>query len=153
MSTTKLKDKSERWLEDLIRKANEYFDSVQPVDVEVVLEEQPVIVRVPFIRPDEFSELTSCHPPRPGVAVDATLWFGLSGVTRAYPGITILHDGEEDDLYRVRNQEAVYTWPEIYDVLAPEDAQNVRMAVWALHIWEPQQRHAAARAKKEANNG
>lgn len=135
-------------LDDLIKQARAHLESIEPVDVEVVFGDQAATVRVPFIMPDDFTELTDLHPPRPGVAVDMSLWFSLSAVTAAYPGVVLIIDDVEDDLYRVREKEAVYIWPELYAVMSPEDAQNVRMAVWALHIWEPQQRLAAAKAKE-----
>ncbi|MFC7942277.1 hypothetical protein ACFUPZ_03345 [Microbacterium oxydans] len=130
-----------------------YLESIQPVDVPVAIGEKNLTVRVPFLMPEEFGNLTSLHPPRPGVAVDLTLWFSLDAVTKAMPNITLIDGDEVDDLFRLRDKEAVYVWPEIYRTLEPEDAQNVRMAVWALHIWEPEQRRLSVLQKKEADNG
>lgn len=140
----KLAQKSGGRLDELLEKQKEYLASIQPVDVAMMFEDEAVTVRVPFIMPEEFSELTARHAPQIGVAVDASLWFSLSGVTAAYPGVVLIVDGVEDDLYRVRDKEAVYIWPEVYAAMSPEDAKDVRMAVWALHIWEPQKRHAEA---------
>lgn len=149
----KLVQKEGGWLEALLEKQKEHLASIQPVDVAVMFEDEAVIVRVPFIMPDEFSELTARHAPQIGVAVDSSLWFSLSGVTAAYPGVVLIVDGVEDDLYRVRDREAVYIWPEVYAAMSPEDAKDVRMAVWGLHIWEPQQRHAEAlKREKEAED-
>lgn len=142
------------WLDALLEKARAHYDSIQPVDVEIMLGEAMATLRIPFMRPGEFSDLTDYHPPRPGVAADMPLWFSLSDVTRVYPGIVLVTDDGEDNLFRLRDKEAAYVWPELYDALAPEDAKNARMAVWALHVWEPEQRHKAALAKKkEADHG
>ena len=141
-------------LDALLEKQREHHRSIQPVEVDVMLGEQPVKLFIPFVFPDEFSELADRHAPRRSVAADIPLWFDLNGVTGAYPGITAMVDGDTDDLYRVRDQEAVYGWPDLYKALSPEDQQNARMAVWALHIWEPEQRRIAAFAKnEEANRG
>lgn len=139
-------------LDELIANQKAYLESIEPMDVPVAIGEKNLVVRVPFLMPEEFTRLVENHPPRPGVAQDIPLWFSLAGVTRAIPNIVLVDGDEEDDLFRLRDKEAVYTWPEIFDALEPEDSQNVRMAVWALHIWEPEQRRAKAKAKKGANN-
>lgn len=133
-----------------------YLESIEPVDVPVAIGEKNLIIRVPFLMPEEFGILTAVHPPRPGVAVDLTLWFSLDAVTKAMPNITLIDGDEVDALFRLRDKEAAYVWPEIYGALEPEDAQNVRMAVWALHIWEPEQRRLSVlqkKTKKGAHNG
>lgn len=141
-------------LDALLEKQEEHYRSIQPVEVDVMVGEQPVKLLVPFVWPADFSELADHHAPRRSVAADIPLWFDLDGVTGAYPGITAMVDGETDDLYRVRDQEAVYGWPDLYKALSPEDRQSARMAVWALHIWEPEQRRIAAFAKSAGvNNG
>jgi len=142
-------------LEELIARQDEYFRSIEPVEVDVIVGEQPVKLFVPFIYPTEFDELAARNPPHRFGAVDIPLWFDLEGVTGSYPGITVVSDGETDDLYRVRDQEAVYCWPDLYKVLSPEDRKSARMAVWALHVWEPDQQRKRAAAKKSegATNG
>lgn len=135
-------------IDALIKRQQDYLESIQPVDVEVTLGEQIVNIRVPFIMPSEFNDLADHHPPRPGVQADLPLWFSLHDTTRAYPNVTIIVGDEEDDLFVIRDKEAFYRWGEVYDALEPEDQANVRMAVWALHVWEPQQRKA-----KGAQNG
>lgn len=140
-------------IDKLIAEQKAYLESIQPVDVPVAIGEKNLTIRVPFMMPAEFSNLAALHPPRPGVAVDLMLWFNLDAVTNAMPNITLIDGDDIDDLFRLRDKEAVYVWPEIYRALEPEDAQNVRMAVWGLHIWEPEQRHVKAQQKKEANHG
>lgn len=134
-------------LHALIERQREYHRSIRPVEVDVMLGEQLVKLFVPFVHPDEFSELADHHAPRRSVAADIPLWFDLDGVTGVYPGITAMADGETDDLFRLQEQEAVYRWSDLYKVLSPEDRQSARMAVWALHVWEPQQQRKAAMAK------
>lgn len=137
--------------EELIAEAEEYYARVGPTEVAAVFGESTAMIRVPFIHPRTFDDIAEVHPPRPGVAVDAPLWFNLNAVTRAYPGVTVVVDGEEDDMFRVRDKEAVYIWPELFDQMAPEDQANLRMAVWALNVWEPQQRREAKYAgRREA---
>lgn len=142
-------------LDELIARQQEYLRSIEPVEVDVIVGEQPVKLFVPFMHPNEFDELANRNPPHRFGAVDIPLWFDLEGVTSSYPGITVVSDGVEDDLFRVRDQEAVYCWPELYKVLSPEDRQSARMAVWALHVWAPdqQRKNAAAKKSEGATNG
>jgi hypothetical protein len=145
--------RQKRMAEELIAEAEVYYAEVGPTEVETVFGETRATILVPFVHPTTFNDIADLHAPRPGVAVDGPLWFNLDAVTRAYPGIVLVVDGNEDDLYRVRDKEAVYVWPELYEQMAPEDRANVRMAVWALNVWEPEQRRAAKVAKKEAEDG
>lgn len=141
-----------RITEELIGEAKAYYESVGPVEVEAVFGDRLATFQVPFMLPSEFNELADRHPPRPAIAVDMPLWFNIDAVARNYPNVTVVVDGETDDMYRIRDKSAVYIWPELYDLMSPEDRQNFRMAVWALNVWEPQQRRDA-KLKKEANNG
>lgn len=136
-------------LDELIARQDEYHRSIQPVEVDVIVGEQQVKLFVPFVYPDVFSALADRNPPHRFGAADIPLWFDLEGVTSSYPGVTVVAGGEEDDLFRVRDKEAVYCWPDLYKVLSPEDRQSARMAVWALHVWEPEQQRKAAMAKSE----
>ena len=154
----KLIEKQKQMVEELIAEADAYYAAVGPVEVETVFGETKATFHIPFMHPEEFNEFADHHPPRPGVAVDAPLWFNADAVARNYPGVTLVVDGEVDDMYRVRDKEAVYVWPELYAKMPPEDQQNFRMAVWALNVWEPQQRREAKNAdyraaeKKESDN-
>lgn len=129
--------------EELVAEAEAYYAAVGPVEVETVFGEKPATFLIPFMHPTEFTNLTDHHAPRPGVAVDAPLWFNLDAVARNYPGVTLVVGDDVDDLYRVREKEAVYIWPEIYPQMPPEDRKDFRMAVWALNVWEPRQRREA----------
>lgn len=145
-------EKQKRMAEELVAEAAAYYEKVGPVEVETVFGDRPATFRVPFMHPSEFSELADRFAPRPGVAVDMPLWFNLDAVARNYPGVTLVVDGEVDDLFRVREKQAVYVWPELYPHMPPEDQKEFRMAVWGLNVWEPQQRREAllARKKEEA---
>lgn len=141
-----------QFVDELIAKANEYYGNVQLIEQEAVFGETLGIVRIPFMMPAEFDHLTLLHPPRPNVPHDRVLGFSLDGVTRNYPGVLAVLDGEEDDMYRVRNREAVYIWPDLYDRMSTEDRHKLRGAVWEMHIWAPQQHHdGAGRAEEQAN--
>ncbi len=137
-------------IDTLIKKQDEYLNSIEPVDVQVALGEDLLTVRVPFIMPMEFAELAARFLPRP---VDAPFqaWFNLSEVTRNYPNVELVDGDEVDDLYTLRNKEAFYRWPEIYNALDAESKQNVEAAVWGLHVYNAQQRRMSA--EKENANG
>lgn len=128
---------------ELVAEAEAHYAAVGPVEVETLFGESAATFQIPFMHPREFADFADRFPPRPGVAVDVPLWFNIDGVARNYPNVTLVVDGEADDMFRVRDREAVYVWPELYDRMPPEDRQSFRMAVWALNVWEPQQRKAA----------
>ncbi|MCK2025094.1 hypothetical protein KZC56_02190 [Microbacterium sp. SSW1-47] len=144
-------EKQRQIAEEVIAEAEAYYASVGPVEVETVFGGRAATLRVPFVHPSEFSELADRFAPRPGVAVDLPLWFNLDAVTRNYPGVTLVVDGEVDDLFRVRDKEAVYVWPELYPQMPPEDQKEFRMAVWALNVWEPEQRREELLARKKGS--
>lgn len=142
-------EKRKSHLDELIAGAVEHFKSIEPLEVPVAFGERVVTVRMPFIWPKEFAELADGNPPRKGEQHGVPVYFSLAGVTRAMPNVSIIVDGEEDDLYVVRDRTAVYRWPELYDVLHPEDRQNLHTAVWGQYVWEPQQVHARIRQGAE----
>lgn len=136
--------------EELLAEAKAYYDATGPVEVTTSFGDSTATVLLPFIPPKEFTELTDHHWPRPGNRVDAPLYFNLHAVTRNYPGIVIVADGVEDDLRRIKGDSITYLWPEMFDVMPPEDQENFRIAVWAMHIWEPQKRREAKKAREGA---
>ena len=147
---TKIKDlieKQKKFAEELAAEAKAYYDKIEPVEVESLFGETLATFRVPFVHPRDFNDLVERFPPGRSI-IDASLWFSLDKVAMNYPGMTLVVGDEVDDLYRVRDREAVYIWPEIYKQMPPEDAQNFRMAIWALHIWEPQQRREAKKQRE-----
>lgn len=149
-----LVERQKQLAEQLVAEAKAHYAEIGPVEVETVFGGLAATFQVPFIHPKEFSELADRFPPRPGVAVDMPLWFNLDAVSKNYPGVTLVVDDDEDDLFRVRDKQAVYVWPELYEQMPPEDQKDFRMAVWALNVWEPEQRREAlvARRKKEASD-
>ena len=147
----KLIEKQKGIAEELVAEAEAYYESVGPVEVEAVFGDRPATFQVPFMHPTEFDDLADRDPPRPGIAVDMPLWFNIDQVARNYPNVTLVVDGETDDMYRIQDKNAVYIWPELYDRMPPEDRQNFRMAVWALNVWEPQQRRDAKLKKGDKN--
>lgn len=131
-------------IDALIAEQKKYLESIEPVDVPVMLGGVLVTVRIPFVMPPVFTELTDKHPAVPGVAADMSLWFSLTNVTRHYPDISLIVGDDEDDLLVVRDKAVFYRWTEIYDSLSDEDKSNLRAAVWGMHIWEPAQKAKAA---------
>lgn len=140
--------KQKRFAEKLVEEAKAYYDATGPVEVETVFGETAATVLVPFVVPERFQELTEQHPPRPGNAVDTSVWFNLHAVARNYPGVTVVMDDEEDDLRRIEGDEIRYLWPEVFDAMPPEDQQNFHMAVWSMHVWEPKKRLEAIKRRE-----
>ncbi|WP_136056821.1 hypothetical protein [Microbacterium sp. K24] len=136
----KLIAKQKHFAEELLAEAREYYAATGPVEVKTVFGDTPVKVLMPFMSPKEFEKLTDVHPPRPAHPTDAPLWFNLHAVARNYPGVVVDSDDGQDDLRRIQGDEIRYLWPEIFDEMPPEDQRNFHMAVWAMHVWEPQQR-------------
>lgn len=129
----------------LVKQAQEYYESVGPTDVEVLLGDQVVTVRLPYLMPAAFSELAAKHPPHVGGAV--TGWFDGDQVVRNYPDVVLIVDGEEDDLLVIRERAAHYRWPEVWDALDGESRDSLRATVWGLYVYEPQKK------LKEAQHG
>ncbi|MGM1017335.1 MAG: hypothetical protein ACQEW8_07350 [Actinomycetota bacterium] len=144
-------------LDALLRGQQDYLDSIEPVDVPVMLGDTSVTVRIPFVMPKVFNDLANHHPPRPGVQADLPLSFNLDGTTRNYPDITLIDGDDVDDLLVVREKAVHYRWPEVYDALTSEDQSTVRMAVWGMHVFEPAERQKRIMRekaqKREAQNG
>ncbi|MCT1394591.1 hypothetical protein M4D51_02490 [Microbacterium sp. p3-SID338] len=140
--------KQRKFAEELLAEAKAYYDETGPVEVETVFGDTVATVLLPFVEPKEFEELTERHPARPGNPTDARVWFNLHAVTRAYPGISLRFGDETDDLRRIRGDEIAYLWPEVFDAMPPEDQENFRVAVWAMHVWEPQKRKAAKKERE-----
>lgn len=143
--------KQRQLAEALLAEAKAYYDETGPVEVRTMFGDTPATVLLPFMEPKAFGELIENYPPRPGNVVDAPVWFNLHAVARAYPGVTVVVDGETDDLRRIDGDRIRYLWPEVFDAMPPEDQQNFHMAVWAMHVFEPKQREAAIR-KREAEH-
>lgn len=139
-------------LDALLAEAKAAEDAREPVDVEVVLGDKVVTVRMPYLKNDAFEPLVAKHsrfPFRDAIGC----WFDLDAVTRDHPDIVLIDGDKSDDLYVLRDREAVYRWADVYDALGSNDKQSLQAAFWGVYIYEPQQQLEKARAKKEADNG
>lgn len=129
-------------LDALLEKARKFHESIEPVEVEVVVGDRAIVVRVPYMMPAEFVELTDRYAPKPGGAVDG--WWDGNGLARNFPGLVLVDGEDEDDMFVLRDREAFYRWPEVWDELSSEDRESVRSAIWGLHVYESQKRRTAA---------
>jgi len=149
-------------IDDLIRKEREYHESIEPVDVEVLLGGKVLTVRVPYVYGPKFDDLAAKYP--------VERWqrgnrgpFDLDAVMREHPGVLLIDGDEQDDMFVIRDQAAFYRWPEVYDALSESDKESLQAVIWGLHVLEPGKRVKAAlearaqleneQAAKEAQNG
>jgi len=149
---TDIESKRKFKLDDLLRVQREQAEKPKPpVDVEVLLGDSVVTVRIPHLPPAEFDKLADRHSPHLAYRDQLGCWFLLEPLTRDHPEIVLLSGGEEDDLFVLRggsrNKEAFYRWSEVYDALGHEDRQSVQAAIWGLYVHEPSKRLVAAKAR------
>ncbi|KQQ66109.1 hypothetical protein [Microbacterium sp. Leaf320] len=140
--------KDKEWLDNLLKQADELEEQrvKTPIDVEVILAEELVTVRLTYQRRDDFERIASKHP-----IVNLTdtrgAWFNLDGVAKDYPDVVLIDGDGTDELYELRGKEAVYRWPDVYEALRETDRQSVQAAIWGVYVWEPQQALKNAKAK------
>lgn len=139
-------------VKDLVRKEREYHESVKPVDVEVILGDRLLTVRVPYIWGDQWDDLASKYPVPRGLRGNRGRW-DLDAVMREHPGVVLIDGDDEDDMFVLRDRTAVYRWPEVYDALRLEDRESLQAVIWGLHVLEPGKRlKAAMEARAQAEN-
>lgn len=123
-------------IDALIAKARENFDTVKPVDQDVLLGDDVVTVRLWPLTGVAWRELVVNHPVRDGVQHDLALGYDLESVVRAYPRVYLV-DGDEVTDVAAR-------WAEVCDVLSAPDLKALSFAVWGLNEYDPSQKLAAA---------
>lgn len=134
-------------IDDLIRREREYQDSIQPVDVEVVLGDEILTVRIPYLHDEAFKNFLASHPvPRNPLGTQ----FDLNAVMRDHPEIVLVDGDEVDEMFVLKGKKAHYRWPELYDALSDNDKENLQAVIWGFHVHEPRQRLAAASAAAKA---
>ncbi|MGB3376560.1 MAG: hypothetical protein WBA87_15650 [Microbacterium sp.] len=131
-------------LDELLAKQQEIADSIGPIDVEVLLGDRVVIVRVPYLKGNRFDTLAEKHSPGIWFRDSAGCWFDADAVARDYPDVVVVDGVQEDDLYVLRNKKAVYRWSEIYDALSGDDKLAIRSVIWGMYVGDP------AKRKREA---
>ena len=130
-------------VDDLIRKEREYHESIEPVDVEVLLGDRLLTVRIPYVHGEKFDDVAAKYPVAREMRGNRGP-FDLGNVTREYPDVVLIDGGAEDDLFVIRDRAAFYRWPEVYDALSGDDQENLQAVVWGLHVHLPRQRLAEA---------
>lgn len=134
-------------VDELIRKEREYHESINPVDVQVVLGDRLLTVRIPYVYGDRFDELAAKYPVERGQR-GAHGPFDLGKVTREHPDVLLIDGDEQDDMFVLRDRSAFYRWPEVYDALRSEDQESLRAVIWGLHVHLPRLRLAEAMKAK-----
>ncbi|WP_101847402.1 hypothetical protein [Zhihengliuella sp. ISTPL4] len=132
-------------LKALIEAERAYHESIKPVDVDVMLGDTVLTVRVPYLYGEAFDALAEKYPVGRN---PLGTWFDLDQVMREHPDIRVIDGDEEDDLFVLRNQRAYYRWPDMYDALDRSDKESLRAVLWGLHIEERRKRLATAIAKR-----
>lgn len=132
-------------LDQLLQEAGEYAESLQPIDVPILVGSRILTARIPCLYGDAMTEAIAPHRYSNPLYRDwVGSWFSIPNAARAHPGIVLIDGDEEDDLFVLRDQQAVYRWPEVYGALMDEDRLAVQSAIWGMYVKEPQQRRADA---------
>jgi len=133
-------------VDELIAKARAELETVEPVDLDVLLGKTLVKVRLWPLTGGEWRALTAVHPPRERSVFDQNLGYNLDSVVRDYPKVFLVDGDEvvnvavEDDPENPGHRK----WHDVYDVLDGPDMKNLASAVWGLNEFEHQKRVAAA---------
>lgn len=138
-------------LDELLREAEEESKRPKPpVDVDVLLHDRLVTVRVPILSGEDFDAVAGPHCPHIAWRDDLGCWFRLEPVTRSHTGIVLVDGDSKDDLLEKRGDDVTYRWPAVYDALGHEDRLNLQATVWGIYVHEPLKLLAEARAKRAA---
>lgn len=133
-------------IEALIAGAKKAIEQVEPEDVEILLGEELVKVRFWPLSGQKWRSLVASHPARiekdaEGKTVvaqqDRASGFNVDSLTRAYPRVALVDDGEEKPL-----DEAL--WGRILDVLDGPGFEGIAATIFFLNVIIPAQRTAAA---------
>jgi hypothetical protein len=133
----------------LVAKARESFDSVEPVDQDILMGDEVVTVRFWPVTGSAWRALTAEHPARPKVVMDQNLGYNLDAVTRSYPNVYLV---QGDDVVKVSDplprklvtDPEKRPWFDVVDSLSGPDLKNLASAVWGLNEYDPAKRLAHA---------
>lgn len=123
-------------LKALVAKARQDFDSVEPVEQDVVLAGELVTVRVWPLTGPQWRDLCAKHPNRTDSAFDQALGYNLTAVLADYPRVYLVNGNDVVD--------AAEDWADICAVLSGPDLKNLELAVWGVNEYDPAQRLVAA---------
>ena len=146
-------------VDDLIAKARAEVAEAPPVTKHVMLGGEMVGVRYRPLPGDQWRALKARFLPRDGSFFDQNLGFNIDEVTRAFPNMSIVRDGEVDDLRRPGDDgKTRYIWPDVFSALDDPAIEIIAQSLWETHQYLPQQRMVEAgkalrtgRAKKRSS--
>ena len=112
-------------LKALVAKAKAAVVETETVTQPVILEGEPVGVKLTALEQDAWRLHTLQHPPREGVRLDGNAGFDVDAAVRAFGGVQLVSG---DDVLDLGDD-----WPEVYGKLARQDRQNLAYALWMIH--------------------
>ncbi len=110
-------------LKERIERQRARLADVKKSEVEVVLDGELSKVGIPKAQPAKWDELVAANPPRAGIESDSMVGYNPSGVSRAYPNVTV--DGEMVD---------AETWADMFDVLDGVHRNNIGVVIWGVNV-------------------
>lgn len=137
-------------LDELLKRQQEYLDSIEPFDVPVLIGDRLMTARLPYLRTATDREVIDNYGyPNPVYRDPSGSWFRVPDFAREYPNVVLVDGDNEDELYAPRGREMIYRWPEIYDALLDEDKTAIQAAVWGMYVGEPKQHRQKAVTGRE----
>jgi hypothetical protein len=130
---------------DLLADAKKRLETPIFSDVDVVVGDDLVTVRVPRLSGPEWVDLIATHPARKGSNVDGAVGYNIHAVTQAalvLRGAVI----EDDSPVALSDSE----WADLFSVLSGVDIEAVGAEVWSLNDLQARQHKAAL---KKARSG
>lgn len=125
-------------VDELIETARAQFEDAEPLlAADVNVKGQKLQIFVKALPRVDWQDLKAQHPMRDGAVRDFRVDYNLDGVTREYPKVSVILNGEPDDLTRVSEDgTTVSVWPALYDSLPGEAIDAVAFAVWGVNDHE-----------------
>lgn len=138
-------------IEALIAGAKKAIEQVEPEDVKVLMGEELVTVRLWPLSGQEYRALVADHPARvveeDGQKTvrqgDRPYGCNIDSLTRAYPRVALVQDGEETEL-------SPELWGRILDVMPSDGIEGVMATISFMNVAIPAQRTVAALGKASA---
>lgn len=122
-------------LDELLKRAQEIFESREPELVPVVLGGRSAGIRYLPLSSKDWRELTLKHPPRPDVRQDINLGYNIDSLASSYPDVVLIKSsGVIDDMIREDaegNKRSI--WPDVYSALSKTGMADLAASMWAIH--------------------